>query len=303
MRILVTGGAGFIGSHLVDGLVEAGHSVAVVDNLSTGRRENLNPAARFYEIDIRSPELFKVMREEQPQVVYHLAAQPSVAVSMADPYFDADINVMGGIRLLQASAEAGVSRLVFSSTAAVYGTPSFLPVSEDHPVLPLSGYGLAKMILEHYIRVYCREYRMEYVICRYSNVYGERQDASGEGGVVAIFADRMLRGETPVIYGDGEQTRDFIYVGDVVQANILAMQAGSGKTLNISCGRSCTVNELYRILADLTGFKGTPRYEPPRPGDIEHSTLANDRAVRILGWRPAYSIQEGLEKTVRYWRI
>jgi len=300
---VVTGGAGFIGSHLVDSLVEAGHEVAVVDNLSTGRRENLNPEARFYEMDIRSPELFRIMQEERPQVVYHLAAQPSVAVSMDDPHLDADVNIMGGIRVLQAARAAGASRVIFSSTAAVYGAPLYLPVDEAHPVLPLSGYGLAKMAVEHYIRVYCREYRMEYVICRYSNVYGERQDASGEGGVVAIFADRMLRGETPVIFGSGEQTRDFIYVGDVVQANLRAMQAGSGETLNISCGRSCTVNELYRILSDLTGYSGAPRYAPPRPGDIEHSTLANDRAVRVLGWLPVYSIRAGLEITVRNWRI
>lgn len=298
MRILVTGGAGFIGSHIVDLLVETGCRVSVADNLSSGRFENLNPAVNFYKIDIRDQALAEAIAREKPEAVIHLAAQADVQRSLNDPPADASINILGTINLLNACAGYGVGKVVYASTAAVYGNPTYLPVDEDHPAKPQSPYGVSKYTAEHYLRIYGEFSAVNYTVLRFANVYGDRQDSSAEGGVVAIFAAKLLRGESPCIFGDGEQTRDFIYVKDVAAACRAALRRGDSGTFNVSTGAGLSVNHLFRELKKITGSNLEPVYLPPRPGDITHSFLANESACASLGWRPRYSLAEGLRETV-----
>ncbi|MDH7479115.1 MAG: SDR family oxidoreductase [Syntrophomonadaceae bacterium] len=305
MKVLVTGGAGFIGSHIVDRLVAEGYAVAAVDNLSTGRRENLNPSAVFYHLDISSPGLEAVFREFQPQMVIHQAAQSSVTVSLREPLKDADTNIRGTINLLELCRRYHVLKLVYASSAAVYGSPRYLPIDEQHPVNPTSFYGISKYAAERYLEVYRQLYGITYVILRYANVYGPRQDPQGEGGVVSIFADRLTRGEPVTIFGDGEQTRDFIFVGDVVHANILALTRGDNQVLNISTGTQTTVNQLYHLMFELCRLRNPfsspsePRiYQPERPGDIKHSFLLSQKARESLGWEPQLALLDGLRETI-----
>jgi UDP-glucose 4-epimerase len=302
MNVLVTGGAGFIGSHIVDLLVEKGCTVSIVDNLSTGRAENINPGANFYNIDVRDPGLKEIIAREKPTAIIHLAAQVDVQCSLQEPYTDAEINILGSVNLLDACSGCGVGKVIYASTAAVYGSPAYLPVDERHPVAPQSPYGLSKHTVEHYLRLYREMHGVSFTVLRFANVYGPRQDAAGEGGVVAIFVDKLAKGVRPAIFGDGEQTRDFIYVKDVAAASVAALRRGDGGTFNVSTGKGLTVNYLYQALKALTGSTMEPVYQPPRPGDITHSTLSNARACVSLDWRPRYILTEGLRETVDFYR-
>lgn len=300
MRILVTGGAGFIGSHLTDRLVQDGHEVTVIDNLSHGKRHQVHPLARFYEADLTGPELDGIFKACRPEAVYHHAAQINVVNSLQHPLKDADTNILGTLALLMHCRNYGVKKIVYASSAAVYGTPQYLPVDERHPVKPLSFYGISKHSPEHYIEAFSGLYNIDYTILRYANVYGPRQDPAGEGGVISIFLNKLAKGEAPVIFGDGHQTRDFIYVKDVVSANIAALAKGSGQLLNVSCNRPTSVNELLELLRSLTGIKAVAAYKPAMPGDIRHSVLSNEAAMSALSWSPQYSVEEGLKDTLAF---
>lgn len=299
MKILVTGGAGFIGSHVVDAYIEAGHQVVVVDDLSTGRKGNVNPKARFYELDLNDPGLEDVFAQEHPEVVNHHAAQAAVPRSVEDPLYDARVNVLGMIHLLQCCVRYRVRKVIYASTGgALYGDPKTIPVPEDHPVWPKSPYGVSKYAGELYLHAFQAVHGLPYVILRYANVYGPRQDPYGEAGVVAIFAQRMLSGKQPVIYGDGTQTRDFVYVSDVAQANLLALEGGASLVANIGTGQETSVNEIFRLLARCTGFTDEPQYAPARPGEVYRIALDPRRAEQELGWRPQVPLEEGLRRTV-----
>lgn len=301
MRILVTGGAGFIGSHVVDAFVAAGHHVAAVDNLSTGRRENVHPKAAFYRVDIASPELREVVARERPEVISHHAAQVDVRRSMADPLYDARCNILGSIRLLEYAREFGVRKVIYSSSGgAVYGEPIYLPCDEEHPIRPLCPYGVSKYAVEQYLFLYRENYGVDYTILRYPNVYGPRQDPTGEAGVVAIFTDQMLNGGTPVINGSGEQERDFLYVEDCAQANLLALENGSGRVYNLGTGVGTSINRLFALLKALTGYAGDPIYGPAKIGETFRIYLDAGRARQELGWRPTVPLEEGLERTVAW---
>ena len=310
MRILVTGGAGFIGSHVVDAYVAAGHHVAIVDNLVSGRRENLNPNATFYEVDIRDAEvLAEVFEAESPDIVNHHAAQIDVGRSVADPLYDADVNILGTLNLLECARDqqgrTGKQVHVISiSSAAVYGTPDYLPVDEAHPVRPLSPYGASKAAVEIYLNVYRETHGLKTTILRYANVYGPRQDPHGEAGVVSIFVGKMLEGEAPVINGSGEQTRDFVYVGDCARANVLAAEtasAGPGP-YNIGTGEETTINQLAALIQEVSGYAGDIRHGPERLGDILRNVSDSSRAREALGWAPTVGLREGLARTVAYFR-
>ena len=299
MNVLVTGGAGFIGSHLVDRLVADGHSVAVVDVLATGTRVNLNPQAALYEIDIRSPALAAAFEAARPEAVFHAAAHASVSESVRDPMHDAEVNVLGALNVLQQCAAYGVGRIVFISTGgALYGEPERLPADEEHPVLPLSPYGASKAAAETYVRTLCPLSGIRYTILRPGNVYGPRQDPFGEAGVVAIFANAMLRGQRPVIFGDGSHERDYVYVDDVVQANVLALGQGGDGVYNIGTGRGTTVSQIFDALAGATDYGGSPEHAAERPGDVHRIYLDVGRAERELGWRASVSFGEGIRRTV-----
>ncbi|AGL03592.1 SDR family oxidoreductase [Desulfoscipio gibsoniae] len=315
MRVLVTGGAGFIGSHIVDALIARGACTAVLDNLSSGRFENIDPRVNFYKGDLRDGKFVReVLQAEKSDYVIHHAAQIDVQTSVDDPATDAAINILGTINLLEACRTCEVKKIVYASSAAVYGNPRYLPVDEEHPVQPLSGYGVSKHTVEHYLVAYQALYGLKYIALRYANVYGPRQDATGEGGVVAIFTDRLLRGRRCRIFGDGRQTRDFIFVGDVARANLAAIDidsaAGSGTArrsggcgiFNISTGIPTSVNELYDTLRQITGSDLEPEYCPPRAGDIEHSYLDEKAAVTGLRWQAKRSLVDGLRDTVDYYR-
>jgi len=322
MKILVTGGAGFIGSNVVDALVIEGHEVAILDNLSTGRKENLNPNAKFYNVDITYFEgVEKVFKDFKPEILYHLAAQIDVRKSVSDPVFDGRINVLGSINLFKLSVEYGVKRVMFSSTGgALYGEPSKLPATEDTPVEPLSPYGVSKYCGENYLNYFKRLYGgdryapdggkvrlpeethgFERVILRYANVYGPRQDPLGEAGVIAIFIGKILKGERPVIYGDGTQTRDYIFVEDVVRANLLALTGKEG-TYNIGTGIETSVNKLVEILSEVFGKNIEPIYADERPGEVKRISLDGTLAKEMLGFVPQYSLYDGIKKTVEWFK-
>jgi UDP-glucose 4-epimerase len=300
VKILVTGGAGFIGSHVVDAYVAQGHEVIVVDDLSNGKRENVTGRAHIVHLDIRDPALGKVFASYRPQVVNHHAAQIDVRRSVQDPAFDAEVNVLGTLRVLEQCRRSGVHRLIFASTGgAIYGEPKYLPMDENHPIAPLAPYGASKFAAEQFLRLGALTEGMTCVVLRYANVYGPRQDPLGEAGVVAIFTAAMLQGQTPTIYGDGTQTRDFVYVGDVAHANLLALDGDPGGPVNIGTGIGTSVNDVFSILAGLTGFRGQPIYASPRAGEIHTCYLDNSRAQQHLGWQPGTDLREGLACTVR----
>lgn len=299
MNILVAGGAGFVGSHVVDSLLASGHQIAVIDDISTGNRNNLSGEVELIEMDLRSDALEAVFQRLRPQIVFHLAAQASVPRSMADPLEDARINVLGTINLLERSRSAGVRRVVYSSTGgALYGEPEQVPCTEEHPIRPLSPYGLSKYIGEKYVDLYGRLYGLEYVILRYANVYGPRQDPFGEAGVVAIFAQRMINGENVIVFGDGTQERDFVYVGDVARANLLALEMGNGCALNIGSGIGVSINSLFQRLCESTGYIRQPTYTEPRMGDVYKITLSCSLARCKLDWEPKFPLEEGIRLTV-----
>ncbi len=302
-KVLVTGGAGFIGSHLVNGLLEHGYTVAVVDDLSTGQLRNLNHQATFYHCPINDPRILQIIRREGPEIVFHLAAQSSVRNSTVDPVGDADTNVLGTIRLISAANEEGVEKIVFSSTGgAIYGNPATVPCDEHTPANPLTPYALSKYVSEQYLDLFHRTYGLKYTIMRYANVYGPGQNPNGEAGVIAIFAGTMLRGRNPEIYGDGLQERDFVYVSDVVDANLAAIHDGDGGIYNIGTGDPVTIKRIYSLLKEYTEFDGEPDYRPRRAGEVLKIALDSRRALEELGWEPKVSLEEGLQRSVDYVR-
>jgi len=304
VKVLVTGGAGFIGSHVVDLLISNGHEVVVVDDLSTGRLTNLNPAAKFYQIDIRSPQLAEVFDKERPDYIDHHAAQMDVRRSVVDPRFDADVNVLGSINLIENARRFNVKRIVYISTGgAVYGEPEYLPCDEAHPVNPICPYGASKHTVEHYLFMYQEMYGLEYVVLRYPNVYGPRQDPLGEAGVVAIFTGQMMAGKPVIINGDGEQVRDFVYVEDCARANLMALTTNNPNTVyNLGFGRGTTVNEIFETLKKVTAYRLPPNYGPAKLGETRRIYLDASKAQQLLGWKPAVGLEEGLEHTVAYFR-
>lgn len=305
MKILVTGGAGFIGSHVVDAYVTAAHEVAVIDNLSSGQLANVNPAARMHKLDIRDQEgVTAAIASFRPEVVNHHAAQSEVPKSVADPMYDASVNIVGGLNILKASVDHGVRKLIFSSTGgALYGEPDVVPADEDHPVRPLSPYGTSKFSFEQYLGTFMRTYGLDYTVLRYANIYGPRQDfMAEEGRVIAIFASRMLAGKPVTIDGDGKQSRDMLHVADVATANLAALDRGAGGTYHVSTGIPVTINDLFRKLAALTGYKLAAKHGPARKGDVYRIALDNSRARRDLGWGPRVQLEEGLSLTADYFR-
>lgn len=302
MRVLVTGGGGFVGSHVVDRLVADGHAVQVVDNLSAGRTDLVNPAATLHVCDIRSARLGAVFEAARPEVVVHVAAQAAVPRSVVDPLFDASVNVLGTIAVLEASRRAGVGRVVYTSTGgAAYGDTDVLPTPEDHPTRASSPYGVSKTAGERYLECWAGLTGGSTLVVRLANVYGPRQNPGGEAGVVAIFAHRLLAGEPCVINGDGKQTRDYVYVADVADAvsRALARPAATG-VANIGTGVETTVNEVYERLARAAGVDRPPRHGPARPGEQRRSVLDASRARTLLGWAPSTSLDDGLARTLRY---
>ncbi|MGH7894440.1 MAG: NAD-dependent epimerase/dehydratase family protein [Candidatus Binatia bacterium] len=303
MRIVVTGGAGFIGSHVVDRYVAAGHEVIVVDNLVTGKRENLNPKARFVEQDILDPKTAELVRETKPDVVNHHAAQMDVRKSVADPIFDARTNILGTIELLKAARDAQVKRFLFvSSGGAVYGEQETFPAPETHPTWPVSPYGVSKRAGELYAFFFMSEYRLPFCAFRYANVYGPRQDPHGEAGVVAIFSGRMLRGEPVTVNGDGTQTRDYVYVGDVARMSLLALETDATGPVNIGTGVETDVNRLAALLLEASGSTSKVQHGPTKAGEQRRSVVDVRRAAEVFGWRPAVSLREGLGRTVEFFR-
>ncbi len=299
---MVTGGAGFIGSHLVDALVERGDTVVVVDDLSTGVRENVNAGAEFREIDIRRPEAMDLVREWRPDVVCHHAAQMSVSRSVREPLFDVGVNLVGGLNLLEAAREVGARFLFASTGGALYGDADVLPTPETYPAWPVSPYGVAKLSFEHYLHAYRVQHGLGFVALRYANVYGPRQNPHGEAGVVAIFCLRLLAGEEAVINGDGTYTRDFIHVADVVRANVAALDADITGHFNVGTGRQVDINHVFRLVRDLIGSSVEEVHGPARAGDQRTSALDASLIGRELGWRPEVSLEDGLADTVAWFR-
>jgi len=302
MKVLVTGGAGFIGSHVVDIYLRNGYEVVIVDDLSTGRITNLNPAARFYQLDVRDPGLQEVFEVEHPDFVNHHAAQMDVRRSVAEPIFDADVNILGSLNLIECAKRFLVKRFVYISTGgAVYGEPEYLPCDEAHPINPICQYGASKHTVEHYLFMYKVNYGLDYTVLRYPNVYGPRQDPHGEAGVVAIFTGQMLRGEQVVINGDGNQERDFVFVGDCARANLLALQVSQGLgIINLGSGRGTTVNEIYQKLHQITSYSREAKYGPAKLGETRKIYLDGSKALQRLGWRATVDLEEGLRNTVDY---
>jgi len=303
MKIIVTGGAGFIGSHITDALLTAGHDVAIIDNLSTGRRENLNPGAKFYHADIRDKAVSDIFAAEKPDVVCHQAAQVSVRYSVADPCADADINIVGSINLLENCRIHGVGRMTFASSGgAIYGEQDVFPAPESHAFHPCSPYGTAKLSVEFYMDYYRQVFGLSYAALRYSNVYGPRQDPHGEAGVVAIFVGLMLEGKTPTVNGDGGQTRDYVYVKDVVAANVAAIEGNAVGGFNIGTGIETSVNGLYDVIKEKTGYAGGNVHAPAKAGEQYRSVLDAAYAKASLGWSPKTSLGDGISETVAFFR-
>lgn len=303
MRILVTGGAGFIASHVSDRLVSLGQQVSIVDDLSTGKIENLPKAAEFYQMDIRDEALDKVFEAESPDVVIHHAAHANVTESVRDPRHDADVNIVGSLNLFECCVRHGVGRVVFASTGgALYGEACYMPADEGHPIDPVSPYGVSKHAVEQYLYAYRQNRGLDYVVLRYPNVYGPRQDPHGEAGVVAIFSLQLLTGKQPVIFGDGSKTRDYVYVSDIVDANILALNSPGGAVYNLGRGIEITDLEVFQTVQEAVGSNMTPQFAPVRPGEVEHIALDASKAERELGWKWKVDLIEGIAKAVAFYR-
>lgn len=302
MKIIVTGAAGFIGSHVADAYVEAGHEVVAIDDLSRGRNENLNPKCRFYSCDIRDRKTIgSIFSAEKPAVVNHHAAQMDVRRGVREPIFDAQVNILGGINLLEAAVASGVKRFIYIGTAgAGYGEPDRMPVPEDYPINPITPYGISKHTVEHYLFTFRFLYGLSYVVLRYGNVYGPRQSSQGEAGVFAIFSEQMLAGVQPVIYGDGTKVRDYVYISDVAAANLAALERGDNEIFNISSGVQTTDQEVFNLVRELLGKMVRPKYAARRPGEIDRICLDISKADRILGWKPRISLAEGARRTTAY---
>lgn len=305
MKVLVTGGAGFIASHVADAYIAAGHDVAIVDDLSRGFRNNVNARARFYQGDVRDREFLEsVFQREKPDAVNHHAAQMDVRRGVQEPIFDASVNILGSINVLDACVAHKVQRVIYISTAgAAYGEPKEMPVCEGDPINPITPYGISKHTVEHYLFTYRVLYGLTYVVLRYGNVYGPRQSSKGEAGVFAIFCERILGGVRPVIYGDGSKIRDYVYIEDVARANVLALERGTGEIFNIANGVATTDYEVFRVVRDGLGLRNLePDYVPVRPGEIDRIYLNISKAERLLGWRAAVSLEEGARRTVAFFK-
>jgi len=305
LKILVSGGAGFIGSHIVDAYISAGHKVVVVDDLSRGKKEQVNKRAKFYQVNICDrKKLESVFKREKPQVINHHAAQIDVRKSVADPAMDAQTNIIGSINLAELAVKYKSKKFIFASTGgALYGEQDYFPADECHPIRPLSPYGIAKRSVELYLYYYHKIHKLEYISLRYSNVYGPRQDPFGEAGVVAIFAQRLWRKEPVIINGTGKQTRDFVYVGDVVRANLLALKPGVIGEYNIGTGRETSVNEIYQLLASATGAKGKPIHGPAKKGEQMRSVLDARLARKVIGWKPEVKLEQGIKLTAQFFKL
>lgn len=303
MKVLITGGAGFIASNIADRYLELGHEVVIVDNMISGQKENIPAAAKFYEMDICDEALKNVFETEKPDIVNHHAAQMDVRKSVADPAYDASVNVIGGLNILQNCVKYKVKKVIFASTGgAIYGEQDYFPADEEHPNRPLSPYGITKLTTEKYLFFYNHVYGLNYTILRYANVYGPRQNPHGEAGVVAIFSQRMLRKEQPRINGEGTQTRDYVFVGDVVKANELALTGGDNRIYNIGTGIETDVNTLFRTIASKMDYDVEEVHADAQPGEQLRSVLTAARIKEELGWEPTVDIKTGLERTVDFFR-
>jgi len=302
MKVLVTGGCGFIGSHIVDKLIGEKHDVYVVDNLVSGHKRNVDPSVQIMDCDINSDLMEKVIQDFQPEAIIHQAAQVSVASSINDILYDENVNIRGSVNLINLAKKYGVKKMVFASSAAVYGNPVSLPVDLTHPTNPLSPYGVSKLSVEYYLKMASQTFGLDYTILRYANVYGPRQDAHGEGGVIAIFSDCLANGKAPTIFGDGEQTRDFVYVEDVAAANVSALSLGHNQTLNVSSGEEITVNKLFETMQEAAGTSLEVNYKEERSGDIRKSVLCNKVTKEQLNWNPKTSLLEGLQNTLNFYK-
>lgn len=304
MKILVTGGAGFIGSNVVDAFIVAGHEVAIVDNLTTGKKENLNPKAFFYDLDIRDNRLIETIAEFAPDIINHHAAQIDVRKSLTDPIYNAEVNELGTLNLLEAAVKCKVGKIIFASTGgAIYGEVEEKDgADENHPQEPISPYAITKKTVEMYLHAYQLNFGLNYTVLRYGNVYGPRQDPLGEAGVIAIFCGKMLEGKAPTIFGDGKQLRDYVYVGDVAQANLLALNKGLNQIFNVGTGGGTSVNELFANLKQILAFKPEAVYVPPRAGELFRSVLNVKKVIKEFGWQPRIGIKKGLELTLQWYQ-
>lgn len=300
MKILVTGGAGFIGSHIVDKLIEIGYEVVVVDNLSSGKSENLNSEAKFYNTDIRDfDSLSKIFEIEKPNIINHHAAQSDVTKSMSDPLYDAQVNIIGSLNLIHLSLGNNIKKMIFASTSVVYPEPEYLPVDEKHVISPISNYGITKYTVECYLKLYYETYGLNYCAFRYGNVYGPRQDPNGESGVVAIFSKQIYSGVKSIIFGNGKKTRDYVYISDVVDANIMAIENFSGgDVFNVSWSKEITDYEVFDTIRNVVGSKMEPVYKDKRPGELERGCLDSTKAKEILKWCPKIDFKTGIKMTV-----
>jgi UDP-glucose 4-epimerase len=303
VKVLVTGGAGFIGSHVCDEFLRSGHEVIALDDLSGGKRENLDPRVRLAVHDIRSREAAELIKSEKPQVLCHLAAQMDVRRSVEDPGFDADVNIRGMLNLLEAARVSGVKKVIFSSTGgAIYGEQDVFPAPEGHPTRPVSPYGVSKAAGELYLGYYRAQYGLPYVALRYANVYGPRQNPHGEAGVVAIFSQRLIAGQGATIFGEGKQTRDFVFGPDVARANRLAFEKDYVGAINIGTGVETDINRLYALLAEAAGSTAAVTHAPAKPGEQLRSCVDNALAKKVLGWEPTVDVREGLRRTIDFFR-
>jgi UDP-glucose 4-epimerase len=305
VKILVTGAAGFIASHVADAYMNAGHELIVIDDLSRGVRKNVNPKARFYETDIRDRKAInRICEVEKPAVINHHAAQMDVRRGVREPLFDAEVNILGSINLIEAAVANGVKRFIYAATAgAGYGEPKKMPVPEDYPINPITPYGVSKHTVEHYLFTFNSLYGLEYAVLRYGNVYGPRQSSQGEAGVFAIFCEQMLAGIQPVIYGNGKKIRDYIYVSDVVAANVAALKRGTNEIFNISSGVETTDFDVFQMVRGFLGVQVEPKYVPKRPGEIDKICLDISKAKSLLGWEPCVSLSQGGRLTVDCFQV
>ncbi len=303
MKVIVTGGAGFIGSHVADALIAGGHRVVILDNLATGRRQNIPEKAEFHEVDIRSEDAARIVEEVRPQAMFHLAAQMDVRKSVYDPSFDADVNLRGMLNLLEAGRKSGLRKVVFSSTGgAIYGEQDVYPADEQHATWPISPYGIAKLASEKYLFFYHKQYGLDVTCLRYANVYGPRQNPHGEAGVVAIFSRKLLGGERPLIFGDGSITRDYVYVADVVRANLAGLGADGYVLANVGTGRETSVEELFSTMRDIIKADIDPIFEEPRPGEQQRSSIHSPHILGTLGAKVETPLRAGLEETIAWFR-
>jgi UDP-glucose 4-epimerase len=303
MNILVTGGAGFIGSHIVNGYIEAGHSVTVIDNLSSGELRFLNPAAKFYEMDILDPKIPDILINEKIKAINHHAAQISVSDSVANPLFDANSNIIGTLQLIQSAVSSNIEKFIFASTGgAMYGEQVSFPANEEHPCRPLSPYGISKLCAENYLRFFNVQHGMSTTVLRYSNVFGPHQNPHGEAGVVAIFCQKLVKDQKPVICGDGEQTRDFISVRDVVQANLIALDSTCTGTFNVGTAKETSVNSLTECLLNISGKKISAVYDSPRDGEQRRSVIDYKKFHENFGWQPKVTLEQGLIETYDFFQ-